>query len=109
MRRRACVAPYQPAEERRGLAPLAPTPFPLVATLGLEMGILGEEPQDMEWTLRQPFNHFVSIRFLFVPLSVRDLSISLRNDRPLIGCLRRPEFDWVHSGSQNTQCDRGRL
>jgi hypothetical protein len=30
------------------LAPLAPTRLPLVATLGLEMGILGKKPQDLD-------------------------------------------------------------
>jgi hypothetical protein len=42
-------------------APLAPTLVPLVATLGLKMGILGENPQDLESALREPFNHVSDI------------------------------------------------
>jgi hypothetical protein len=41
------------------------TRLPLVATLGLEMGILGERPEDRQHSLREPFNHFVSIGFSF--------------------------------------------
>jgi hypothetical protein len=33
----------------------------MAATLVLEMGILGEKPQDPECAWRRPFNHFVSI------------------------------------------------
>jgi hypothetical protein len=50
------------------------------------MGILGEKPQDPECALREPFDHFVSQRFPFMRLFVRDLSICLRNDRPLGAC-----------------------
>jgi hypothetical protein len=51
------------------------------------MGILGEKPQDLECALREPFNHFVCIRFPFMGLFVRDFSFCLRNDRPLGVCL----------------------
>jgi hypothetical protein len=73
----ACVATFSTCEvegepTRRSfrsaslrLAPFAVTRLPLVAPLELEMGILGENPQDLEWALREPFNHFVSIDFLF--------------------------------------------
>jgi hypothetical protein len=39
------------------------------------MGILGENPQDLEGVLGQPFNHLVSIRFAFLAVFVRELSI----------------------------------
>jgi hypothetical protein len=41
------------------------------------MGILGEERQDLDRALREPFNHFVSIRFSFVGVFVTVLSICL--------------------------------
>jgi hypothetical protein len=47
------------------------------------IGGLGETPQDLEWALREVFNHFVSIRFSFLAAFVRYLSILLRNDRTL--------------------------
>jgi hypothetical protein len=53
------LPPSQPARERgsrvicsprsQSLARLALTRVPLVATLGIELGILGEKPQALEW------------------------------------------------------------
>jgi hypothetical protein len=70
LRGSASVAPFSTREvegepSRRAFRSaslrLAQTRLPLGAPLGLEIGIVGEKPQDLERALREPFNHFVRI------------------------------------------------
>jgi hypothetical protein len=54
---------------RGGRESLALTRVPLVAPLGLELGILGEEPQDLEWVGGMRMR--ISIRHLLGPRQIK--------------------------------------